>query len=282
MPIIVTESGRKEREQKFIERAKSIHGDRFDYSKVYYINKNTKVCILLGNKELWQRPHTHLNFKGVNKGLEKRFQKKMTAANYAKYKKKLKAKNRKKYWFETEKKKPEYREKHKEREFKRQRSYKCIFCGEKYRKKTMQNYIGQFCSRKCSNAQRKEKRLEERLKLKYAIVLTEFRKKKKIVEQFVSKEDALNRMWEITEESKKVVLPQKYVFKYRKPVKLNNEVVLIERGEDLTIALKERNEVGKLINVKVETKTEHDSFIIIDKSPYHTEQMFNIWATIMK
>jgi hypothetical protein len=30
----------------FIQRAQLIHGDKYDYSKVNYINKRTKVCII--------------------------------------------------------------------------------------------------------------------------------------------------------------------------------------------------------------------------------------------
>ena len=32
--------------EDFIERAKDVHGDKYDYSKSEYINKNTKVCII--------------------------------------------------------------------------------------------------------------------------------------------------------------------------------------------------------------------------------------------
>jgi uncharacterized protein YycO len=30
----------------FIDRARQRHGDKYDYSKVNYINTNTKVCII--------------------------------------------------------------------------------------------------------------------------------------------------------------------------------------------------------------------------------------------
>lgn len=32
--------------EQFIERARKIHGDKYDYSKVNYINAKTKVCII--------------------------------------------------------------------------------------------------------------------------------------------------------------------------------------------------------------------------------------------
>ena len=47
--------------EKFIEKAKAIHGDRYDYSKVEYSNNRTKVCIICPvHGEFWQTPHTHL------------------------------------------------------------------------------------------------------------------------------------------------------------------------------------------------------------------------------
>jgi len=49
----------------FIEKAKKIHGDKYDYSKVEYINSQTKVCIICPEHgEFWQRPATHLSGSG--------------------------------------------------------------------------------------------------------------------------------------------------------------------------------------------------------------------------
>ena len=45
----------------FIKRARLVHGDKYDYSKVVYVNGYTKVCIIspeLG--EFWQTPIDHL------------------------------------------------------------------------------------------------------------------------------------------------------------------------------------------------------------------------------
>ena len=52
----------------FIERAKSVHGDKYDYSKSEYINNKTKVCIVCHEKddfgiehgEFWQTPTAHI------------------------------------------------------------------------------------------------------------------------------------------------------------------------------------------------------------------------------
>ena len=45
----------------FIEKAQKIHGYKYDYSKVEYVNSNTKVCIICPEHgEFWMRPHNHL------------------------------------------------------------------------------------------------------------------------------------------------------------------------------------------------------------------------------
>ena len=49
----------------FISLSKNIHGDKYDYSKVEYINSRTKVCIICPKHgEFWQTPHSHLNGRG--------------------------------------------------------------------------------------------------------------------------------------------------------------------------------------------------------------------------
>lgn len=46
----------------FIERAREVHGDKYDYSKVNYIDAQTKVCIICPiHGEFWQKPYAHLN-----------------------------------------------------------------------------------------------------------------------------------------------------------------------------------------------------------------------------
>lgn len=47
---------------EFIDKAKKIHGDKYDYSKVEYINATTKVCIICPvHGEFWQTPDAHCN-----------------------------------------------------------------------------------------------------------------------------------------------------------------------------------------------------------------------------
>ena len=52
-------------EKQFIEEAKKIHGDKYDYSKVNYINSHTEVCIICPKHgEFWQKPSKHLSNHG--------------------------------------------------------------------------------------------------------------------------------------------------------------------------------------------------------------------------
>ena len=54
--------------ESFIEMAKKIHGNKYDYSKVEYINSQTKVCIICPEHgEFWQIPSSHLYGKGCKR-----------------------------------------------------------------------------------------------------------------------------------------------------------------------------------------------------------------------
>lgn len=53
---------------QFIEKARLIHGDRFDYSRAVYINNSTKILIICPvHGEFWQKPANHLQGKGCSK-----------------------------------------------------------------------------------------------------------------------------------------------------------------------------------------------------------------------
>lgn len=53
---------------EFIEKAKEIHGDKYDYSKVNYENRSTKVCVICPiHGEFWQTPEAHLHKQGCPK-----------------------------------------------------------------------------------------------------------------------------------------------------------------------------------------------------------------------
>jgi len=54
--------------EEFIQKAKLIHGDKYNYLKVEYKNNNTKVCIICPEHgEFWQTPNSHLNNTGCPK-----------------------------------------------------------------------------------------------------------------------------------------------------------------------------------------------------------------------
>lgn len=63
--------------ENFIEKAKRVHGDKYDYSKVIYKCSHSKVCIICSKHgEFWQISNNHLNGKGCPIcGKEKRSQK---------------------------------------------------------------------------------------------------------------------------------------------------------------------------------------------------------------
>ena len=53
---------------EFIEDAKRVHGNKYDYSKVNYIDSKTKICIICSEHgEFWQLPSAHLNGQGCPK-----------------------------------------------------------------------------------------------------------------------------------------------------------------------------------------------------------------------
>lgn len=69
--------------EEFVEKAKVIHGDKYDYSKVIYAKRHTKVTIVCKvHGEFEQIPTNHLRGKGCDKcahdelGLKKRVTKK--------------------------------------------------------------------------------------------------------------------------------------------------------------------------------------------------------------
>ncbi len=46
---------------EFIQKAKAVHGDKYDYSKVEYVGSKTKVRIICPKHgEFWQRTDCHL------------------------------------------------------------------------------------------------------------------------------------------------------------------------------------------------------------------------------
>lgn len=51
--------------ESFIQKAREVHGDKYDYSKVEYKNSHTEVCIICPKHgEFWQKPSGHLSGYG--------------------------------------------------------------------------------------------------------------------------------------------------------------------------------------------------------------------------
>ena len=66
--------------ERFINKAKKVHGDKYDYSKVEYVNSQTKVCIICPKHgEFWQEPSAHIRghecplCANLKRGSRKRF-----------------------------------------------------------------------------------------------------------------------------------------------------------------------------------------------------------------
>ena len=59
---------KKKTKEEFIKEARKVHGDKYDYSKIEYVNNSTKVKIICRKHgEFWQTPSNHLNGKGCQK-----------------------------------------------------------------------------------------------------------------------------------------------------------------------------------------------------------------------
>ena len=52
----------------FIERAKKIHNNKYDYSKTNYVDSHIRVCIICPKHgEFWMMPYAHLNGQGCKR-----------------------------------------------------------------------------------------------------------------------------------------------------------------------------------------------------------------------
>lgn len=52
-------------QEEFIQKARAVHGDKYDYSKVEYVNSSTKVIIICPiHGQFKQSPHDHLSGYG--------------------------------------------------------------------------------------------------------------------------------------------------------------------------------------------------------------------------
>ena len=54
--------------EQFLEKAAKVHNGKYDYSKVEYVDRETKVCIICPKHgEFWQSPNAHLRGKGCKR-----------------------------------------------------------------------------------------------------------------------------------------------------------------------------------------------------------------------
>jgi hypothetical protein len=78
---------RKDSFEKFVKKAIKIHGNKYDYSKVKYIESRDYVCIICPiHGEFFQKPNNHLNGYGCRKcGIEKLVRKQSVSKKYRQY-----------------------------------------------------------------------------------------------------------------------------------------------------------------------------------------------------
>lgn len=50
-------------QEEYLSRARKVHGNKFDYSKLQYVNAETKVCVICNKcgDEFWVLPYSHLS-----------------------------------------------------------------------------------------------------------------------------------------------------------------------------------------------------------------------------
>ena len=61
----IVENARRSNTEEFIQKAKAVHDDKYDYSKINYINNSTNITIICKEHgEFKQAPHNHLRGKG--------------------------------------------------------------------------------------------------------------------------------------------------------------------------------------------------------------------------
>ena len=83
---------------EFVKKAKDIHGDKYLYDKVEYVNNSTKVCITCPEHgDFWQTPHSHLEGRGCPECSDK---KKKTVDEFIKQ---AKEKHRNQYIYDKDK-----------------------------------------------------------------------------------------------------------------------------------------------------------------------------------
>jgi hypothetical protein len=104
----------------------------------------------------------------------------------------------------------------------------------------------------------------------YQIVLTENRKKLKVLYNYTREHDAIYRFERI--KSEKVVFPKKHVYREKRLTEVDYEVLLLKRRQDGDEDRQVRNKYGKLVDENVDDK----EWVIVDKLNYNIEEQFNV------
>lgn len=67
---------KEERKQNFLQKSIKIHNNKYNYSKVNYINSFTKICIVCPEHgDFWQQPNHHVEGHGCPKCMSQRLRK---------------------------------------------------------------------------------------------------------------------------------------------------------------------------------------------------------------
>ena len=83
----------------FISKSREVHGNKYDYSKVEYIDSKTKVCIICPEHgEFWQAPAKHLYGRGCPKCANKK-RKDAQTITYSDFLNKVKKVHNNKYYY---------------------------------------------------------------------------------------------------------------------------------------------------------------------------------------
>lgn len=104
----------------------------------------------------------------------------------------------------------------------------------------------------------------------YQIVLTENRKKVKVLYTYTREHDVIYRFERIKSEN--VIFPKKFVYRDKKLTEVSYEVLLLKRRVEGDEDRKVRNRYGKLVEENVDDK----DWVIIDKLDYSIEEQFNV------
>ena len=104
----------------------------------------------------------------------------------------------------------------------------------------------------------------------YQIVLTENRKKIKTLYNYTRESDVNYRFEKL--KSQGIFFPKTKIYRDKKLVDVNYEILLLKKRGENDINRVIKNEIGKF----VEETVDDENWVIVDVSPYHIEETFNV------